>query len=539
MPAMIVWPVSSSVRTRNVGSSSASLMRLSRQPVLIGLGLRLDSHEDDRLRELDGLEDDRAPLVAEGVAGGRDLETDGRGDIAGEHLRDVFPVVGMHLQDAAHPFLLVLAGVVHVRARFERARVHPEVGELAHEGVGHDLEGDGRKGLIVVGMPTDRGAVLGVDAFYRGNVQRRRQVVDHGVEQHLDALVLERRAAEHRSEIDLQRGLPDGGLETLHRDFFALQIIHHQMVVAFGQRLDHVRALGLGPVPHLLGNGDLLPLHAHVVVVEVGDHAHQVDDAPELVFAPEGQLQDERPGVQPVDHHLNAAHEVGANAIHLVDKSDARDPVLVGLPPNRLGLRLYTRHRAEQGDGPVEHAQGALHLHSEVHVPGRVYYVDAMIEPFARCSRRSDGDAPLLLLGHPVHHRGTVVHFADLVGTAGVIEDALGRGRLTGIDVGHDADIADHRERMPRGRLRVGFMCCGLRQFSGTYTLSLLLSAVFVSAASPRPATSGSARRPCWPRPYGAGLLSSSWSRRSGCSRRVVRRPSARPWCARAEPGCA
>jgi len=40
---------------------------------------------------------------------------------------------------------------------------------------------------------------------------------------------------------------------------------------------------------------------------------------------------------------------------------------------------------------------------------------------------------------------------ADLVGLAGVIQDTLGRGRLAGIDVGHDADVAIHIERMAAG----------------------------------------------------------------------------------------
>ena len=58
------------------------------------------------------------------------------------------------------------------------------------------------------------------------------------------------------------------------------------------------------------------------------------------------------------------------------------------------------------------------------------------------CGRgRGDGDAALLLLLHPVHGRSAVVHFADLMRLAGIIEDALGRRRLSGIDVGHDAEI--------------------------------------------------------------------------------------------------
>jgi hypothetical protein len=47
-----------------------------------------------------------------------------------------------------------------------------------------------------------------------------------------------------------------------------------------------------------------------------------------------------------------------------------------------------------------------------------------------------------LLLLHPVHDGGALMDLADLVGDAGVEEDALGRGRLAGIDVGHDAEVA-------------------------------------------------------------------------------------------------
>ena len=44
-------------------------------------------------------------------------------------------------------------------------------------------------------------------------------------------------------------------------------------------------------------------------------------------------------------------------------------------------------------------------------------------------------NAALLFLLHPVHNGCAFMHFADLVGPTGVIQDPLGRGGLTGIDV--------------------------------------------------------------------------------------------------------
>jgi len=147
-------------------------------------------------------------------------------------------------------------------------------------------------------------------------------------------------------------------------------------------------------------------------------------------------------GLEAILDHLHGAIEVGADAVHLVDETHARHAVLVGLTPHGLGLGLHAGHRVEDGHGTVEHAQRTLDLDREVHVSGGVDDVDAVVVPDARGGGGGDGDSALLLLGHVVHGRGAVVHFTDLVALAGVVEDALGRRRLAGIDVGHDADVA-------------------------------------------------------------------------------------------------
>ena len=134
--------------------------------------------------------------------------------------------------------------------------------------------------------------------------------------------------------------------------------------------------------------------------------------------------------------------EVRAGAVHLVDEGDARDAVLVGLAPDRLGLRLDAADGAEDRDRAVEHAQRALDLDGEVDVAGRVDDLDAVVLPVARGRGGGDRDAALLLLDHPVHGRRALVDLADLVRLARVEQDALGRRRLAGVDVGHDADVA-------------------------------------------------------------------------------------------------
>jgi hypothetical protein len=176
-------------------------------------------------------------------------------------------------------------------------------------------------------------------------------------------------------------------------------------------------------------------------------HLDDVDDAAEVLLLADRKLDRSGVRTEAVDHRLDGREEVGADAVHLVDEGDARDAVAVGLPPDRLGLGLHPRHGVEDGDGAVEDAQAPLHLDREVHVPGRIDDVDTKIAPEGRRRRGRDRDAALLLLRHPVHHGGALVHLAHLVGAAGVVEDPLGRRRLAGVDVRHDPDVADVVER--------------------------------------------------------------------------------------------
>src|SRR5207302_9609321 len=113
----------------------------------------------------------------------------------------------------------------------------------------------------------------------------------------------------------------------------------------------------------------------------------------------------------------------------------------------------------EERDGTVQHAQRSLDLDGEVHVSRRIDDVDAVLgtvalvvalpvaAPEASGGRRRNGDPALLLLLHPVNRGGAVVNLADLVALSGIVEYALGRSRLPGINVGHDADVTNVLER--------------------------------------------------------------------------------------------
>jgi hypothetical protein len=283
---------------------------------------------------------------------------------------------------------------------------------------------------------------------HRRDLERARQVVDDGVEQRLHALVLEGGAAQDRGDRDRESGLAKRPPDHLGRNRGLVEEIRlEQLLVVLGDRVDQLVVVLLRLLAQAFGNFDRGDLRAEVVLPDDALHLDEIEDAAEVLFLADGQLHGNGPSAQPVDHGLNRAEEVGAGAVHLVDECDARNAVAVGLAPNRFGLRLDAGHRVEDSNRAVEHAQAALHLDREVHVPGRIDYVDTKIAPERGRGRRRDRDAALLLLRHPVHDRCALVHLAHLVGAAGVVEDPLGRRRLARVDVGHDPDVADAVER--------------------------------------------------------------------------------------------
>ncbi|MNV59717.1 hypothetical protein D3C71_1521570 [compost metagenome] len=62
--------------------------------------------------------------------------------------------------------------------------------------------------------------------------------------------------------------------------------------------------------------------------------------------------------------------------------------------------------------------------------------------PEAGHRSRSDRDAALLLLLHPVHGRRAIVHFTNLVVHTGIEQDTFGGRGLASVNVGRDTDIA-------------------------------------------------------------------------------------------------
>ena len=347
---------------------------------LVALGLRLDRDLDDRIGEFHALQDDRLQRVAERVARGDVLEACQSDDVAGKRLIDVFTRVRMHLEHAAQTLLLVLHRVLQRGALRDLARIDAAEGERTDEWIVHDLEGKHRKRLVVGRLAHSLLLGLRIDALDRRHFDRRRQELDDRVEQRLDALVLEGRTAENRREPDVAGALADEATQLLVLGHHALEVTLHRAFVDFDGGFDHQVAVLRGLFLQIVRDLHDVPLGAErLVAPDQRVHLDQVDDPLEFVLGTDRQLDDDRTRAEAGLDHVDAAVEIGARLVHLVDEDHARDMILVGLAPNSLSLRLDAGIGVEEGDGAVEDAQRTLDLNGEVDVARRIDDVEAAL----------------------------------------------------------------------------------------------------------------------------------------------------------------
>ena len=289
MPLMMVWPLSGSVATRNEGSSVTSFCSampiFSWSPLALGsIACSMTGLGNSIFSSSAGFSgSDSVSPVRVSLRPASAMMSPAKASL------DLLAVVGVHQVHAPDPLLLVAGGVGERHAALDLARVDAAERDAADVRVVHDLERQHRQRLGVERPAHRLLAGLHVDDVERLAVGRRGQIVDHGVEQRLHALVLEGRAAQHRIERARDRRLADQPLQRVDVGLLALEVGGHGVVVQLDRGLDHRRAVLGGLVGQVGRNLLLAELGALVLAVpDQGLHLEEVDTPLKLDSAPIG-----------------------------------------------------------------------------------------------------------------------------------------------------------------------------------------------------------------------------------------------------------
>ena len=199
----------------------------------------------------------------------------------------------MHAQQATDALAISLGRVQRVATRFQRAGIHPQVGQLADMRIGLNLEDQTRERLARLDRANDFLVVLRIDAGDRWNIVRRGKEADDRIEHRLNALVLQRRAAQDRHELTGKRRGSESGAQLVGRELFVIQVAHHHLFVGLGNELDQMMARLGSRIDHIGRNVGDLDVLAEIVVIDDGVVLDQIDHTQEVRFSANRQAESE------------------------------------------------------------------------------------------------------------------------------------------------------------------------------------------------------------------------------------------------------
>ncbi len=280
----------------------------------------------------------------------------------------------------------------------DRAREHPDIGDLLAGGAALDLEDAARDGSGFV-------------------ARRGRQELGEASHQRRHA-----RPGDRGAEVDGVHQGPPG----LGREFPA------QLAVGNGQLIVYVRGQDL--------------------VVPFGEHLGQPGPGRGI------RRLEGRKGRHPAAEPAGASHRddgrgepfgdrpqdpplIRARTVDLVHEQQGRDAQPLQGSHQDASLRLHALDGGEHQDGAVQDAQHPLDLSDEVRVAGGVDQVDRDGVDGERGDRGLDRDPALPLQRQRIGLRGAGIDAADLVDDTGGVQEPLGESGLTGVYMRQDAQV--------------------------------------------------------------------------------------------------
>mmetsp|Transcript_7328 Transcript_7328/g.11591 ORF Transcript_7328/g.11591 Transcript_7328/m.11591 type:complete len:647 (+) Transcript_7328:221-2161(+) len=358
--------------------------------LLISLGLWFHSNFDDRLREFHLLQDYGLFLGAESLSGSSVFKTDKCNNVTGNSRLDFSTVVGVHLKHTSDSFVLPFDRVVDGTSGFQNTRIDTSESQRTNKRVIGNLESQGRHWFSVRRLSL--GWFTGLcDSGNSQNVEGGRHVIDNGIQQRLNTLVLKRGSSQNRDQIQTQSSLSNESFQCWDIWHFSFKVLHENLFVLLNSKLDKFLVvfgcLGLEFVVYqwdvvaFIERNDVETGTKILSTPNNSLHSHKVNDSQEISFSTNRKLKNSWRGPKQIDDSVDAEVKVGSGTVHFVKETHARNLVLICLTPDSLSLGFNTCDTIEDSDGSIQNSKRSLHFQSKVDVTGGVNNVDSMVLP--------------------------------------------------------------------------------------------------------------------------------------------------------------
>ena len=230
--------------------------------------------------------------------------------------------------------------------------------------------------------------------------------------------------------------------DLLDAELLALEVALHQPFVRLDHRVQELRAVLL----HLrlqLGRNLARGFLLRTLGARVRAHVQEVDDAGQLVLAPDRQVHGDAVLRELRAQRLEDAEEICALAVEHVHEHDPRKPEVGRALPEPRRAHLDPHHAAGDEERALDDPQRGDRVALEPGVAGRVDEVDLAALPLGMAEGCLERHLALALVVVPVGHGRTGLDVAEPVDGAGLEQHRLDEGGLPRPAMTDDGDVAD------------------------------------------------------------------------------------------------
>src|SRR6056300_167656 len=208
----------------------------------------------------------------------------------------------------------------------------------------------------------------------------RGQKLDDCVKNRLNPLVLERRSPEYWDNLIREGPRTQTLLDFLLAELTPLEILGHQVFIGFCGSFHHVLAQFRDFIRQVFRDVSILKGHSLIVFIpENGFILDEIDDTFKFIFGTNRHVNGHRVAVETITKLSDDTLKIRSRTIHFIDEDHSRYFILVGLTPDRLGLRLNTGGATKHHYRAIEDAERTLNLNREVDVSGGIDDIDSML----------------------------------------------------------------------------------------------------------------------------------------------------------------